>query len=155
MATLLSRFRIDFSDIIVLGDINTKPKKHKYDLRRRSSPPSSCISLLWIKFALFFHSKLTFKELIEPFRLKEDDMEQEEAERLKAQEPWRITDNELELYKAKVHSCLTNQTGGYDRAAHQRKVDMNKLCVIFQTNRQIRLNELLKEHSSTAKLIVM
>lgn len=31
-------------------------------------------------------------------------MEQEAAERLKAQEPWRITDNELELYKAKV--CL-------------------------------------------------
>lgn len=29
MATLLSRFRIDFSDIIVLGDINIKPKKHK------------------------------------------------------------------------------------------------------------------------------
>uniref|UniRef100_A0A3Q4H9D3 Solute carrier family 12 member 2 n=1 Tax=Neolamprologus brichardi TaxID=32507 RepID=A0A3Q4H9D3_NEOBR len=97
MATLLSRFRIDFSDINVLGDINTKPKKH---------------------------NKLTFKELIEPYRLKEDDMEQEAAEKLKAQEPWRITDNELELYKAK-------------------------------TNRQIRLNELLKEHSSTAKLIVM
>ncbi|XP_069379373.1 solute carrier family 12 member 2-like [Paralichthys olivaceus] len=97
MATLLSRFRIDFSDINVLGDINTKPKKH---------------------------NKLSFKELIEPYRLKEDDMEQEAAERLKAQEPWRITDNELELYKAK-------------------------------TNRQIRLNELLKEHSSHAKLIVM
>lgn len=32
---------------------------------------------------------------------------------------------------------------------------MDKLCVIFQTNRQIKLNELLKEHSSTAKLIVM
>lgn len=29
-------------------------------------------------------------------------MEQEAAERLKAQEPWRITDNELELYRAKV-----------------------------------------------------
>uniref|UniRef100_A0A671WYH7 Solute carrier family 12 member 2 n=1 Tax=Sparus aurata TaxID=8175 RepID=A0A671WYH7_SPAAU len=97
MAMLLSRFRIDFSDIHVLGDINTKPKKH---------------------------NKLTFKELIEPYRLKEDDMEQEAAERLKAQEPWRITDNELELYKAK-------------------------------TNRQIRLNELLKEHSNAAKLIVM
>uniref|UniRef100_A0A3Q3WVI1 Solute carrier family 12 member 2 n=1 Tax=Mola mola TaxID=94237 RepID=A0A3Q3WVI1_MOLML len=95
MATLLSRFRIDFSDINVLGDINTKPK-----------------------------NKLSFKELIEPYRLKEDDMEQEAAERLKALEPWRITDNELELYKAK-------------------------------NNRQIRLNELLKEHSSTAKLIVM
>ncbi|KAF7652791.1 hypothetical protein LDENG_00092220 [Lucifuga dentata] len=97
MATLLSRFRIDFSDINVLGDINTKPKKH---------------------------NKMSFKELMEPYRLKEDDMEQEVAERLKAQEPWRITDNELELYKAK-------------------------------TNRQIRLNELLKEHSSNAKLIVM
>ncbi|XP_054467650.1 solute carrier family 12 member 2-like [Anoplopoma fimbria] len=97
MATLLSRFRIDFSDIHVLGDINTKPKKH---------------------------NKLSFKELMEPFRLKEDDMEQEAAERLKAQEPWRITDNELELYRAK-------------------------------NNRQIRLNELLKEHSSAAKLIVM
>ncbi|XP_068452287.1 solute carrier family 12 member 2-like isoform X2 [Clinocottus analis] len=97
MATLLSRFRIDYSDIHVLGDINTKPKKH---------------------------NKLSFKELIEPFRLKEDDMEQEAAERLKAQEPWRITDNELELYRAK-------------------------------NNRQIRLNELLKEHSSAAKLIVM
>lgn len=47
-------------------------------------------------------SVLTFKELIEPYRLKEDDMEQVAAERLKAQEPWRITDNELELYKAKV-----------------------------------------------------
>ncbi|KAK5909308.1 hypothetical protein CesoFtcFv8_003251 [Champsocephalus esox] len=97
MATLLSRFRIDFSDIHVLGDINTKPKKH---------------------------SKLSFKELIEPYRLKEDDMEQEAAERQKALEPWRITDNELELYRAK-------------------------------SNRQIRLNELLKEHSSMAKLIVM
>ncbi|KAJ8392724.1 hypothetical protein AAFF_G00072080 [Aldrovandia affinis] len=97
MATLLSKFRIDFSDINVLGDINTKPKKENVS---------------------------AFEELIEPYKLKEDDMEQEAAERLKADEPWRITDNELELYRAK-------------------------------TNRQIRLNELLKEHSSTANLIVM
>ncbi|XP_054614108.1 solute carrier family 12 member 2 [Dunckerocampus dactyliophorus] len=97
MATLLSKFRIDFSDITVLGDVNTKPKKEHVT---------------------------AFEELIEPYRLKEDDMEQEAAERLKNSEPWRITDNELELYRAK-------------------------------TNRQIRLNELLKEHSSTANLIVM
>ncbi|KAM9338077.1 solute carrier family 12 member 2 [Symphorus nematophorus] len=97
MATLLSKFRIDFSDITVLGDINTKPKKEHVS---------------------------AFEEMIEPYRLKEDDMEQEAAERLKNSEPWRITDNELELYRAK-------------------------------TNRQIRLNELLKEHSSTANLIVM
>uniref|UniRef100_A0A6Q2XWC9 Solute carrier family 12 member 2 n=1 Tax=Esox lucius TaxID=8010 RepID=A0A6Q2XWC9_ESOLU len=97
MATLLSKFRIDFSDINVLGDINTKPKKENVT---------------------------AFEEMIEPYRLKEDDMEQDAAEALKASEPWRITDNELELYRAK-------------------------------TNRQIRLNELLKEHSSTANLIVM
>ncbi|XP_077441745.1 solute carrier family 12 member 2 isoform X2 [Vanacampus margaritifer] len=97
MATLLSKFRIDFSDITVLGDINTKPKKENI---------------------------AAFEEMIEPYRLKEDDMEQEVAERLKNSEPWRITDNELELYRAK-------------------------------TNRQIRLNELLKEHSNTANLIVM
>ncbi|KAL0965098.1 hypothetical protein UPYG_G00276780 [Umbra pygmaea] len=97
MATLLSKFRIDFSDINVLGDINTKPRKENIT---------------------------AFEEMIEPYRLKEDDMEQEAAEALKASEPWRITDNELELYRAK-------------------------------TNRQIRLNELLKEHSGTANLIVM
>ncbi|XP_072514654.1 solute carrier family 12 member 2 isoform X1 [Salminus brasiliensis] len=97
MATLLSKFRIDFSDITVLGDINTKPKSE---------------------------SLAAFAKMIEPYKLREDDMDQEAAEKLKADEPWRITDNELELYKAK-------------------------------SNRQIRLNELLMEHSSTANLIVM
>ncbi|MCJ8742578.1 hypothetical protein PDJAM_G00083660 [Pangasius djambal] len=97
MATLLSKFRIDFSDITVLGDINTKPKTERVE---------------------------EFSQMIEPYKLREDDMEQEAAEKLKADEPWRITDNELELYKAK-------------------------------SNRQVRLNELLKEHSSTANLIVM
>ncbi|XP_039615427.1 solute carrier family 12 member 2 isoform X1 [Polypterus senegalus] len=97
MATLLSKFRIDFSDITVLGDINTKPKKENI---------------------------AAFEEMIEPFRLNEDEMEQEAADKMKSEEPWRITDNELELYKIKSY-------------------------------RQIRLNELLKEHSSTANLIVM
>ncbi|KFV49389.1 Solute carrier family 12 member 2, partial [Tyto alba] len=97
MATLLSKFRIDFSDIMVLGDINTKPKKENI---------------------------AAFEEMIEPFRLHEDDKEQEVADKMKDDEPWRITDNELELYKTKTY-------------------------------RQIRLNELLKEHSSTANIIVM
>lgn len=43
-----------------------------------------------------------FAEMIERYKLREDDMEQEAAEKLKSEEPWRITDNELELYKAKV-----------------------------------------------------
>nr|XP_033784861.1 solute carrier family 12 member 2 [Geotrypetes seraphini] len=97
MATLLSKFRIDFSDIMVLGDINTKPKKANVT---------------------------AFEEMIEPFRLHEDDKEQDVADKMKEEEPWRITDNELELFKTKTH-------------------------------RQIRLNELLKEHSSTANVIVM
>ncbi|XP_053263580.1 solute carrier family 12 member 2 isoform X2 [Podarcis raffonei] len=97
MATLLSKFRIDFSDIMVLGDINTKPKKENI---------------------------VAFEEMIEPFRLHEDDKEQDVADKMKEDEPWRITDNEIELYKTK-------------------------------SQRQIRLNELLKEHSSTANLIVM
>uniref|UniRef100_A0A8D0L9S1 Solute carrier family 12 member 2 n=1 Tax=Sphenodon punctatus TaxID=8508 RepID=A0A8D0L9S1_SPHPU len=97
MATLLSKFRIAFSDIMVLGDINTKPKKENI---------------------------AAFEEMVEPFRLHEDDKEQDISDKMKEDEPWRITDNELELYKTK-------------------------------TNRQIRLNELLKEHSSTANLIVM
>ncbi|XP_068102802.1 solute carrier family 12 member 2 [Hyperolius riggenbachi] len=97
MATLLSKFRIDFSDIMVLGDINTKPKKENV---------------------------AAFEEMIEPFRLHEDEKEQDIADKMKEEEPWRITDNELELYKTKTH-------------------------------RQIRLNELLKEHSSTANVIVM
>lgn len=48
-------------------------------------------------------SVLSFEEMIEPYKLKEDDMEQDAAERLKAEEPWRISDNELELYRAKVN----------------------------------------------------
>ncbi|KAL0149757.1 hypothetical protein M9458_054947, partial [Cirrhinus mrigala] len=75
MATLLSKFRIDFSDITVLGDINTKPKSE---------------------------GLTEFAQMIEPYKLREDDMEQEAAEKLKSEEPWRITDNELELYKAKA-----------------------------------------------------
>ncbi|KAM4861322.1 solute carrier family 12 member 2 isoform 2-T2 [Thomomys bottae] len=97
MATLLSKFRIDFSDIMVLGDINTKPKKENI---------------------------VAFDEMIEPFRLHEDDKEQDIADKMKEDEPWRITDNELELYKTKTY-------------------------------RQIRLNELLKEHSNTANIIVI
>lgn len=49
------------------------------------------------------HSSIAaFEEMIEPFRLHEDDKEQEVADKMKEDEPWRITDNELELYKTKV-----------------------------------------------------
>lgn len=57
-------------------------------------------------------------------------MEQEAAERLKAQEPWRITDNELELYKAKVCSTLNYHTAVV-RAVSQPKCHANRERVCF------------------------
>jgi hypothetical protein len=47
--------------------------------------------------------------MIEPYKLREDDMEQDAAEKMKSEEPWRITDNELELYKAKVSTHIYPQ----------------------------------------------
>ncbi|XP_069505715.1 solute carrier family 12 member 2-like [Ambystoma mexicanum] len=97
MATLLSKFRIDFSDIVIIGDINKKPSQQ---------------------------SMKAFDDLIEPSRLHEEDFDGETVEKMRAAEPWKITDDELEMFKEKTH-------------------------------RQVRLNELLQEHSSTANLIVM
>nr|XP_032800807.1 solute carrier family 12 member 1-like isoform X2 [Petromyzon marinus] len=98
MATLLSKFRIDFSDIQVLGDINSKPSAESVKL---------------------------FDEMVEPFRLHEGQKDDAaSAERLRAQFPWKISDAELETMRIK-------------------------------TLRQIRLNELLQEHSRSANLIVI
>ncbi|KAG9355018.1 hypothetical protein JZ751_001731, partial [Albula glossodonta] len=165
MAALLSKFRIGFSDITVLGDINIKPKKQNL---------------------------AAFEEMIEPYKLKEDDMEQEAAEKLKAEEPWRITDNELELYRAKVSplspdgqsrpplsSAVSSDPSPWawevydvecsrwnsEEEANQqwllrwldqrsRRGLIDRAEESSMTNRQVRLNELLKEHSSTANLIV-
>lgn len=96
-----------------------------------------------------------FEELIEPYRLKEYDMEQEAAERLKNSEPWRITDNELDLYRAKVSRRRSMQEAAAAADTLPCCLPNAHICVLLQTNRQIRLNELLKEHSSTANLIVM
>lgn len=59
--------------------------------------PTVCVSFSLTEFA----------EMIEPYKLREDDMEQDAAEKMKSEEPWRITDNELELYKAKVSTPQT------------------------------------------------
>lgn len=113
MATLLSKFRIDFSDITVLGDINTKPKSKGYEFKIFTCTVIWCWfqrkALRWDADLCGFNvnSLEEFAEMIERYKLREDDMEQEAAEKLKSEEPWRITDNELELYKAKV-STITD-----------------------------------------------
>lgn len=59
----------------------------------------------WIYFncVKMFSSIVAFEKMIEPFRLHEDDKEQDVADKMKEDEPWRITDNEIELYKTKVY----------------------------------------------------
>lgn len=108
-------------------------------------PPVAIVGLIRVVVV----SVSAFEEMIEPYRLKEDDMEPEAAERLKNSEPWRITDNELELYRAKVSGR------GQLLPVICPSVSLTFTSVPLQTNRQIRLNELLKEHSGTANLIVM
>uniref|UniRef100_A0A670KGK9 Solute carrier family 12 member 1 n=1 Tax=Podarcis muralis TaxID=64176 RepID=A0A670KGK9_PODMU len=77
MASLLSKFRIKFADIHIIGDINMKPNKESW------------------KF---------FEEMIEPYRLHESCKDLTTAEKLKREAPWKITDAELEAVKEKVKS---------------------------------------------------
>ncbi|XP_038598481.1 solute carrier family 12 member 2 [Tachyglossus aculeatus] len=106
MAALLSKFRIDFSDITVLGDVNTRPRKDNV---------------------------AAFEATVERVRVHEEEEEEDgggggggggPSAAPREERPWLVTDNELHLYKTK-------------------------------TFRQIRLNELLHEHSASANLIVM
>uniref|UniRef100_A0A096NM06 Solute carrier family 12 member 1 n=1 Tax=Papio anubis TaxID=9555 RepID=A0A096NM06_PAPAN len=97
MASLLSKFRIKFADIHIIGDINIKPNKESWKV---------------------------FEEMIEPYRLHESCKDLTTAEKLKRETPWKITDAELEAVKEKSY-------------------------------RQVRLNELLQEHSRAANLIVL
>ncbi|XP_053898844.1 solute carrier family 12 member 1 isoform X3 [Malaclemys terrapin pileata] len=97
MTSLLSKFRIKYADIKIIGNINMKPNKESW------------------KF---------FEEMIEPYRLHESCKDLTTAEKLKRETPWKITDAELEAFKEKSY-------------------------------RQVRLNELLQEHSRAANLIVL
>ncbi|XP_075431769.1 solute carrier family 12 member 1 isoform X2 [Ascaphus truei] len=97
MASLLSKFRIKFADIHIIGDINSKPSKESW------------------KF---------FEEMIEPYRIHESSKDVPTAEKIRSENPWKITDSELEMFKEKSY-------------------------------RQVRLNELLQEHSRSANLIVL
>ncbi|KAJ1180533.1 hypothetical protein NDU88_005754 [Pleurodeles waltl] len=97
MASLLNKFRIKFAEIHIIGDINNKPSKESW------------------KF---------FEEMIEPYRLHDSATDLPTAEKIRRENPWKITDAELEAFKEKSY-------------------------------RQVRLNELLQEHSRSANLIVL
>ncbi|XP_033046100.1 solute carrier family 12 member 1 isoform X8 [Trachypithecus francoisi] len=76
MASLLSKFRIKFADIHIIGDINIKPNKESWKV---------------------------FEEMIEPYRLHESCKDLTTAEKLKRETPWKITDAELEAVKEKSY----------------------------------------------------
>ncbi|XP_069480895.1 solute carrier family 12 member 1 isoform X1 [Ambystoma mexicanum] len=97
MASLLNKFRIKFAEIHIVGDINNKPSKESW------------------KF---------FEEMIEPFRLHDSATDLPTAEKIRRENPWKITDAELEAFQEKSY-------------------------------RQVRLNELLQEHSRSANLVVL
>ncbi|MBZ3872844.1 Solute carrier family 12 member 1 [Sciurus carolinensis] len=77
MASLLSKFRIKFADIHIIGDINIKPNKESWKV---------------------------FEEMIEPYRLHESCKDLTTAEKLKRETPWKITDAELDAVKEKEPS---------------------------------------------------
>ena len=82
MAQLLSKFRISFEDVIVIGDINMKPSKN---------------------------SIAEFEKMIEPYRLFDESDTPPETESSKPAEPWKISDNELFANKEKTNRQIRVQ----------------------------------------------
>uniref|UniRef100_A0A8C6TC31 Solute carrier family 12 member 1 n=1 Tax=Neogobius melanostomus TaxID=47308 RepID=A0A8C6TC31_9GOBI len=97
MTSLLHKFRINCSDIIVIDDLHISPRSE---------------------------SLKKVDDMIAPFRLNENSKDSAQANALRKEFPWKITDEELSKFEEK-------------------------------TNLQVRLNELLQEHSKAANLIIV
>ncbi|XP_061403574.1 solute carrier family 12 member 3-like isoform X1 [Lethenteron reissneri] len=97
MSRLIARFRLNVDDVIILTDVNKKPRADK------------------MKY---------FEDLIMPYRLNDGFKDPAEVEQLRKDCPWKISDHEI-------------------------------LTLREKTNRQLKLNELMHEHSKDAALIVV
>ncbi|XP_054474326.1 solute carrier family 12 member 1 [Anoplopoma fimbria] len=97
MKSLLQKFRINCTDINVIDNIHIQPRADS-----------------WKKL----------EDMIEPFCLHEGSKDRAQAEAMRKDHPWKITDEELSSFEEK-------------------------------TNLQIRLNEVLREHSKSANLIIV
>ncbi|XP_077050762.1 solute carrier family 12 member 1 [Siphateles boraxobius] len=75
MQLLMKKFRIKCDDIQVISDLNVKPSVESWKL---------------------------FQDMIEPFRLHEGSKDTTQAEALRKEYPWKITDNELETFEEKT-----------------------------------------------------
>ncbi|XP_016407740.1 solute carrier family 12 member 1-like [Sinocyclocheilus rhinocerous] len=75
MQELLRKFRIKCADIKVITDINVRPSAESWKL---------------------------FEDMIEPFRMHEGSKETSQAEVLRKEHPWKITDAELDAFEEKT-----------------------------------------------------
>ncbi|KAM9860951.1 solute carrier family 12 member 1 [Aulostomus maculatus] len=76
MKLLLEKFRINCSEIIVIDDIHIKPS----------------------------HDSLKkFEDMIEPFRLRDSSKDSAQAQDMRREHPWKITDEELEAFEEKTN----------------------------------------------------
>ncbi|XP_067104584.1 solute carrier family 12 member 1 isoform X1 [Osmerus mordax] len=76
MKSLLQKFRIRCTDINVISDINVKPSAESWK---------------------------AFEDMIEPFRLHESSKSMAQAEALMKDNPWKITDAELDSFEEKTN----------------------------------------------------
>uniref|UniRef100_UPI00358F8C2C solute carrier family 12 member 2-like n=1 Tax=Myxine glutinosa TaxID=7769 RepID=UPI00358F8C2C len=121
MASLLSKFRIDFSHIEVLGDINSRP--------------SQC-------------SVHAFEELIKPFQEPEEDEDVENEGNL------RCSNSNGGTVNTEEEERRTNKY--FENEEDPELISEDSLETYHdKTYRQIRLNELLHQHSRDASLIVI
>lgn len=98
-------------------------------------------------FIFFFPISLKkFDEIIAPFRLRESNVSAR-AEAMRKEEPFKITDEELSTFEEKVKMIYKNYLFLFVG------LELLIYAAVSQTNLQIRLNELLRAHSSTANLI--
>nr|XP_057945470.1 solute carrier family 12 member 1 isoform X1 [Doryrhamphus excisus] len=76
MKLLLQKFRIKCTDIIVIDDIHVKPRND---------------------------SLKKLEDMIEPFRLHERTKETEQVAAMRKEQPWKITDEELDTFEEKTN----------------------------------------------------
>uniref|UniRef100_A0AAY4E727 Solute carrier family 12 member 1 n=1 Tax=Denticeps clupeoides TaxID=299321 RepID=A0AAY4E727_9TELE len=76
MESLLKKFRIKYAEISVVSDVSVRPSSE---------------------------SMKVFEDMIEPFRLHEGTKEMAQAESLRKDSPWKISDAELETFEEKTN----------------------------------------------------
>lgn len=84
--------------------------------------------------------------MIEPFRLHESAQDSAQAEARRKEQPFKITDEELDTFQEKVKWSKNNIFLFVG-------LELLMYAAVSQTNLQIRLNELLRVNSNTANLI--